>query len=73
MKTPGPIEKWIVKRRAELAADAGKKARLFIVPKRTQEPEQLDLDFAGENQCDVERTISAILEHTENRRKLKVG
>jgi hypothetical protein len=77
MKTPRhekwTIEKWIIHRRAELTADTGKKAKLFLVPRPERVVEQLNLDFEGEDQREIKCAMSAVLERTQSRRKPKVG
>jgi hypothetical protein len=69
--------RWIVQRRKELEKILGPlkpdKPKLFLVPKPNPAPAQLDLDFDGEDQREIERTISAVLERKQNSRKPKVG
>jgi hypothetical protein len=69
--------RWIIQRQKELEKVLGPrkpgKPKLFLVPKPKPEPEQLDLDFTSEDQRELERAMSAILERTQNGRKPKVG
>jgi hypothetical protein len=79
--------RWMIQKRAEinrrlspaakakieriLSESRQRRSGLFIVPKPKPEPEQLDLGFDGENEREIERAMSEVLERAETRRKPK--
>ena len=67
--TDEQLRAWLERKGEEIR----QRKRLFLVPKPAQEPEQLDLDFDGEDQREIERAMSAVLKTTQSRRKPKVG
>jgi hypothetical protein len=65
----GRLSAYLIQRQIERRQRLQRKPGLFLVPKPVPKPEQLDLDFTSEDQRELERAMSDIL---ERQRKPKV-
>lgn len=67
----GRLRAWLAEKSEEIRQRKQRRPSLFLVPKPAPEPEQLELNF--EDDAEVERAISAVLDKTQNRRKPEGG